>query len=191
MSAAPRAHRAAAAAVLAAATLLLAALPAPAGAAPSRERMVRSAVSWAVKQVGVRERGQSNCGPGVTVWQQRMGFRVPPCRPWCGAFVHEAFRQAGVRLGPRLIDPQKALNDARRRRGRLRAVGLTSVRKGDILVMDSRRAGKATHMAIAVADYRRASGTVRTVEGNNGHTVRRGNRPRAALMAAIRVDPGG
>lgn len=164
---------------------------APATAAPSRERMVRTAVSWAVRQVGVRERGQSNCGPGVTVWQRRMGLRVPPCRPWCGAFVHEAFRQAGVRLGARLIDPQRALNDARRRRHHMRVVGRTSVRKGDIVVMDRRHAGKATHMAIAIGDYRRASATVRTVEGNHGHAVRSGSRPRRDLMAAIRVDPGG
>ena len=27
-----------------------------------------------------------------------MVLQVPPCRVWCGAFVHQAFRQAGVRL---------------------------------------------------------------------------------------------
>jgi cell wall-associated NlpC family hydrolase len=145
------------------------AAPAPA-AARSMDAARASAVAWAVRQAGVRERGTSNCSALIDRWTRRMGLRVPPCRPWCGSFVHEAFRQAGVRLSARLIDPDRSYGDARRGARGLRAIPVRSVRRGDLLFFRFRPGLRASHVAIARGAPRR--GRIATVEGNVGHAVR-------------------
>src|SRR4051794_6980309 len=96
------------------AVLALAAVPGPAAAPAGTITSARSAaVRWAVSQAGHRERGTSNCSDRINRWERHMGFRVPPCKVWCGAFVHEAFLRAGIRLSPRLIDPHKSYLDAK------------------------------------------------------------------------------
>src|SRR3712207_7699504 len=70
--------------------LVLAAFPAAASAGVD--------VAWAERQVGIREVGTSNCSSRIDGWVRAMGLRVPPCRPWCGAFVHQAALRGGSRL---------------------------------------------------------------------------------------------
>jgi cell wall-associated NlpC family hydrolase len=127
-----------------------------------------SAVAWAESQVGVHERGQTNCAARINRWTRAMGLR--PCRPWCGAFVHEAFSQAGIRLSPRLIDPDRTYEDVIHNRRGLRRIAIGSVRRGDILLFAFRPGLRASHLAIVRARPR--AGRVATVEGNVANAVR-------------------
>jgi len=182
-------HRALLAAVAAS---LLAATPAaaagpPAGAAsPQAERAVR----WGLSQVGVREIGNSNCGRTVVRWQRRAGWTVPPCQEWCGAFVHEAFLQAGLNLRSSFLDPVDVLDDARAQRRGLRAIPVRRVRRGDLVIFrwgdtDSR----ADHFGIATHRYRPGEAFVRTVDGNSGNAVQRGRRSLAYAVTGVRIVP--
>lgn len=150
------------------AALVLAAV----GAVPAPARGVdrAAAVRWAVVQAGAHERDGSNCSPAIDRWTRRMGLPARPCRPWCGAFVHEAFRRAGVRLSARIIDPDRSYGDALAGRRHLRAIPVGSVRAGDLLFFAFRPGLRASHLAIVRARPRR--GRVATVEGNVSNAVR-------------------
>lgn len=123
------------------------------------------AVKWAVAQEGLRERGTTNCSPTVNRWVADMGLR--PCRVWCGAFVHQAFLQGGVRLSSRLIEPHKTYYDVLANRRGLRRIAISAVRPGDLLLFAFRPRLKASHFAIVVTGPR--NGIVTTAEGNVGH----------------------
>jgi hypothetical protein len=151
-----------------AALALLAALAAaaPAGArdmAKVRDRAVR----WAVAHAGLRERGLTNRSPQIDRWERDMGIRVG--QAWCGAFVHQAFLRAGLRLSARLIDPQRSYRDARAHRRGLRAIAIARVRRGDLLFFAFRPGLLASHFAIARG--RPSHGSVPTVEGNVSNAV--------------------
>lgn len=125
------------------------------------------AVRWAVAQKGLRERGTTNCSPTVNAWVKDMGLR--PCKVWCGAFVHQAFLQAGLRLSSRLIDPHKTYYDVLANRRGLRQVAISDVGPGDLLLYAFRRRLTASPFAIVVTRLRK--GWVTTAEGNVGHTA--------------------
>ena len=144
-----------------------AALPANAAAldmATVRDRAVR----WAVAHAGVRERGTTNRSPQIDRWEHDMGIRIG--QPWCGAFVHQAFLRAGLRLSARLIDPDRSYRDAQANRRHLRAIPIASVRRSDLLFFAFRPGLLASHFAIVRSRPRH--GRVATVEGNVSHAVR-------------------
>jgi hypothetical protein len=153
------------------------------GSAEVRER----AAAWGVGQNGLHEVGTSNCGPQINRWEREMGFKVPPCRVWCGAFVHQAFRQAGVQLSSRLIDPHKSYYDAVAGRKGLRKIAESAIQRGDIVFYNFRAAEglKASHLAIA-RDRPRGS-KLATVEGNTSHAVRLEVRSTKYIVLAARV----
>ena len=97
-----------------------------------------------------------------------MGIRIG--QPWCGAFVHQAFLRAGLRLSARLIDPDRAYRDARAHRRHLRAIPIPSVRRGDLLFFAFRPGLLASHLAIVRGRPRH--GRVATVEGNVSNAAR-------------------
>ena len=182
--------RRAAVPVAAGVVALLSAPPAQAASlgapAPEAERAVR----WALSQVGVREIGNTNCGRTVVRWQRRAGWKVPPCHEWCGAFVHEAFLQAGVNLRPSFLDPEDVLDDARARRRGLRAIPVRSIRRGDLVIYrwgdtDSR----ADHFGIVTRRLRAGDRFVRTVDGNSGNAVQVGRRSLTYAVTGVRVIP--
>jgi len=142
------------------APLLSLTLAAPASAS------VEDAVRWAVSQNGLHEIGTSNRGPKIDRWERAMGLSIG--RPWCGAFVHQAFLHGGIRLSPRLINPAKSLRDARARRRGLHAIKVSSVRRGDILFFAFSRGKLASHEAIVRSVK---GGYAYTVEGNVSHMV--------------------
>ena len=145
------------------------------------------AVSWAVSQVGHREQGTTNCSKRILRWERDMRLGVPPCREWCGAFVHQAFLRAGVRLSARLIDPDRSYADAVAGRRGLRRIDKKSVKTGDLLFFRFRKNLRASHFAIVRSAPR--NGKVRTVEGNVEHAaVLRTRGLRYAVLAA-RIDP--
>lgn len=146
------------------------------------------AVRWAVTQAGARERASTNCSPRIDRWQRGMGLRVPPCRVWCGAYVHQAFLRAGVRLSARLIDPDRSYRDAVAGRRRLRAIPKSQVRPGDLLFFAFRPGLRASHLAIVRSRPR--DGSVRTAEGNVGNAVRLNRRGLRFAVLAARVDVG-
>jgi len=162
----------------------LAASAAPtAQAARSAADIRAQAVAWAAKQAGTRERGQTNCSPAINRWTRDMGLR--PCRPWCGAFVHQAFLRAGVRLSARLIDPERSYLDAIAGRRHLRAIPMSSVRPGDLLFFAFAAGKRASH--VAIVRTRPRGGRVLTVEGNTSHAVRLKVRGLAFAVLAARV----
>ena len=106
------------------------------------------AVAWAVSQEGHAERRTTNCSSRITRWQRQMGIDAPPCEPWCGAYVHQAFLRGGVRLSKRIIDPHRSYADAVAGRRGLQRIPMSAVRKGDLLFFRIRRGLRASHLAI-------------------------------------------
>lgn len=151
------------------------------GSASVREKAVR----WAIAQDGLREIGKTNCGPQINRWERQMGLKVPPCRVWCGAFVHQAFRQAGVQLSSRLIDPHRSYDDAVAGRRGLRAIPIGSIQRGDIVFYRFREGVRASHLAIARG--RPSGGKLDTVEGNTSQAVRLERRVTRSIVLAARV----
>src|SRR5205823_3884349 len=143
--------------------------PVPAAASARDMSRVRDrAVRWAIAQAGLHERGSTNRSPQIDRWERDMGVRLG--QPWCGAFVHQAFLRAGVRLSARLIDPVRSYRDAQANRRGLRAISIRSVRRGDLLFFAFRPRLLASHLAIVRGRPR--NGHVPTVEGNVSNTVR-------------------
>lgn len=163
----------------------IAAVPNAGGTADARSSARKAALSWALDQVGLRERGTTNCGPAIDRWQRDMGLRVPPCRVWCGAFVHQAYLRAGVKLSRRLIDPDRAFRDAVAGKRRLRRVRISAIRPGDIVFYKFRPRVRASHLAIARSRPR--NGKLDTVEGNTSHAVRLETRGTRYIVLAARV----
>jgi cell wall-associated NlpC family hydrolase len=162
--------------------------PAPGAATPQAE----SAVRWALAQVGVRERGNSNCGGTVERWQRRAGWRVPPCWEWCGAFVHEAFLQAGLDLPSSFLRPEDVLDDARARRRGLRAIPIRQARRGDLVIFRwGTNPERANHFGIATRRLAPGATMVRTVDGNSANAVKVSWRRLRYVVTAVRVVPPG
>jgi hypothetical protein len=168
------------------------ALPASAGAPSTllkaRTPVAERAAVWAAKQEGVREIGQTNCGRTVERWQRNTGVKVPPCHVWCGAFVHEAFLQGGIRLSARFLDPEKVLFDARAHRRHLRLIAAKNLHRGDIALMLYRTDRLASHESV-VLRHRAGSPWVVTAEGNAGNAVVIKTHHISFFVGALRVDP--
>jgi hypothetical protein len=114
-----------------------------------------------------------------------MGLKVPPCRVWCGAFVHQAYLRAGVKLSSRLIDPHRSYQDAIAGRRHLRQIAVSAIRPGDIVFYKFRDGVDASHLAIARS--RPKTGKLDTVEGNTSHAVRLETRGTQYIVLAARV----
>jgi cell wall-associated NlpC family hydrolase len=171
-------------ALLAFGVTLVVSTPAAGGAGATRATP-EAAVTWAMSQVGTHERGTTNCSPKINRWERDMGLTVPPCRVWCGAFVHQAYLRAGVRLSARLIDPDRSYGDAVAGRRGLKAIALSQVRRGDIVFYAFRRDLRASHLALARG--RPSNGSLDTVEGNTSNAVRLERRGLRFAVLAARV----
>ena len=112
-----------------------------------------------------------------------MGIRIG--QPWCGAFVHQAFLRAGLRLSARLIDPDRSYRDAQAHRRHLRAIPIRSVRRGDLLFFAFRPGLLASHFALVRGRPR--NGRIPTVEGNVSNASRLELRGWAYPVLAARV----
>ena len=165
---------------------VVAALVPSAGSATDAHNSVRAAaLAWAVAQVGAQERGTSNCSPQIDGWERDMGLKVPPCRVWCGAFVHQAFLRAGVKLSARLIDPDRSYEDAVAGRRHLRRIAVSAIRPGDVIFYKFREGVRASHLAIARS--RPQGDRLDTVEGNTSNAVRLETRGTEYIVLAARV----
>ena len=167
------------------ATALAVIVPTAGSATDTGDGVRAKALAWAVKQVGVREVGTSNCSPTIDRWERAMGLKLPPCRVWCGAFVHQAYLQAGVRLSRRLIDPHRSVADAIAGRRHLRKIAIADIRPGDLVFYKFRSGVRASHLAIARA--RPKDGMLDTVEGNVDNAVRIESRGTQYIVLAARV----
>ncbi|MCW3038365.1 MAG: hypothetical protein JWM31_270, partial [Solirubrobacterales bacterium] len=158
------------------------------------------AVAWARERAhnNMHEVGTTNCSPAIARWERHMGLPVPPsppCRPWCGAFLHEAFLQAGIHLSSRLIDPNASYADAVAGRNGLERIPKADARAGDIVFFaldPAMPAGnEASHEGLVVAPPR--NGKVRTAEGNVGHhaVVTRRGLQYVKLAARVTRKPAG
>jgi hypothetical protein len=179
------------------AALVVAAIAAVAAAAPpvaeppamdAGARAGHVAASWAERQLGKHEIGETKCGRRVNAWVRGMGYRLPPCRPWCGAFVHAAYLRAGVRLSRRLISAEPTYDDVLAGRHHLRRIPVRAVRRGDIVLFDYVPRRRATHFGIVTRPFD-AAGRVRTVEGNVGDSVVRKTHRAGVIVLAARVVP--
>lgn len=160
-------------------------VPSAGGAGDVRDSVRQKALTWAVEHVGVRESGTSNCSPVIDRWERDMGLRLPPCRVWCGAFVHQAYLRAGVRLSERLIDPHRSFADAVAGRRHLRRIAISDIRPGDLVFYKLRSGVRASHLAIARA--RPKDGMLDTVEGNVGNASSLQSRGTQYIVLAARV----
>lgn len=172
-------------AAIATATAVAAILPSAGSATDARKSQREKALSWAVKQVGLREVGTSNCSPTIDRWERAMGLRVPPCRVWCGAFVHQAYLKAGVRLSRRLIDPHRSYHDAINGRRHLRKIAISAIRPGDLVFYKFRTGVRASHVGLARA--RPKGGMLDTVEGNVSNASSLQSRGTKYIVLAARV----
>ena len=114
-----------------------------------------------------------------------MGLDVPPCRVWCGAFVHQAYRRAGIQLSARLIDPDRSYRDAVAGRRGLRSIPIARIQRGDIVFYRFRDGVKASHLALARGRPR--GGVLSTVEGNTSNAVHLERRGVRYIVLAARV----
>ena len=160
-------------------------VPAAGSATDAGSSVRERALSWAVAQAGTRERGTTNCSPTIDRWQRDMGLKVPPCRVWCGAFVHQAYKRAGIKLSSRLIDPHRSYHDAVAGRRHLRRISVSSIRPGDLVFYKFRDGVRASHLALARS--RPKNGKLDTVEGNTSHAVRLETRGTKYIVLAARV----
>ncbi len=160
-------------------------VPAAGGAGDVGDSVREKALAWAVAHVGMRENGTTNCSPAINRWERDMGLRLPPCRVWCGAFVHQAYLRAGVRLSRRLIDPHRSLADAVAGRRHLRKIAIADIRPGDIVFYKFRNGVRASHLAIARA--RPQDGMLDTVEGNVDNASTLESRGTQYIVLAARV----
>jgi hypothetical protein len=169
------------------ALLAIVLMPAAGSTADTRRSAAETALAWAVKQDGTKERGTTNCSPTIDRWQRDMGLKVPPCRVWCGAFVHQAYLRAGIKLSARLIDPDRSYDDAGAGRRHLHRIAVSAVRPGDLLFYKFRAGVRASHLAIARS--RPHDGKLKTVEGNTSNAVRLETRGTQYVVLAARVTP--
>lgn len=156
-----------------------------------------TAVHWAGTKVGMTEHpAGSNGGPGISDWQQALGFgRVP----WCGIFVGTALRQAGVQgVSSRIASVALIQEDAINHRGCYKGwvgSGSRGVLRGDLAVIG----GYGVHVELVVKAY--ADGSADTIGGNtsfgpggsqsNGGCVARRHRSAAEVHGFALVDyPG-
>lgn len=166
-------------------TLAIVLVPAAGSATDAGTSVRERALSWAVQQRGLTERGTTNCSPTIDRWQRDMGLKVPPCRVWCGALVHQAYKRAGIKLSSRLIDPHRSYADAIAGRRHLRSIPVSSIRPGDIVFYKFRAGVRASHLALARSKPK--GGKLDTVEGNTSHAVRLETRGTKYIVLAARV----
>ncbi len=167
------------------ATALVVLVPSAGGATDANDAMRAKALAWAVEHVGIRERGTSNCSPVIDRWERDMGLRLPPCRVWCGAFVHQAYLRAGVRLSRRLIDPHRSYADAVAGRRHLRKIAVADIRPGDLVFYKFRSGVRASHLALARSTPK--NGMLDTVEGNVDNASSLQSRGTRYIVLAARV----
>jgi hypothetical protein len=115
-----------------------------------------------------------------------MGLTVPPCRPWCGAFVHQAVLRGGTKLSARMIDPDKTYDDIRLGRRHLREIPVRSVRRGDIVLFRFRPGVRASHIEL-VRGPPGSDGRIPAVGGNVSHRVELNRRGMQYVVLAARV----
>jgi hypothetical protein len=166
-------------------TVLGVLVPTAGSATDARTSVREAALAWAVAQDGTQERGTTNCSPTINRWQRDMGLKVPPCRVWCGAFVHQAYKRAGVHLSSRLIDPDRSYDDAIAGRRHLRQIAVSAIRPGDIVFYKFRAGVRASHLALARS--KPMNGALDTVEGNTSNAVRLETRGTQYIVLAARV----
>jgi hypothetical protein len=143
-------------------------------------------VRWAERQVGLHEDGTSNCSNAIDRWMRDMGLHTRPCRPWCGAFVHQAALRGGTRLSRRLIDPDKAFDDVLHNRRGLKRIPVGAVRRGDLVFYKFRPGVRASHIEI-VRGRPGSDGRVAVVGGNVSHHVEFNRRGLQYVVIAARV----
>jgi len=117
------------------------------------------AVGWALSKVGTRE-----CQGEQPGWVQANGFSACSTN-WCGIFVREAYRAAGVDLGS-IAYTEDIYNYAKARKRRMSEVPVAQITKGDLVLMYTYyNAGRrVTHVGMATGPV--ANGSIPTVEGN-------------------------
>lgn len=151
------------------------------------------ALKWALAQAGTTESPYgSNRGPKVSEWQRVFGMDG---QPWCGAFVGNALKQAGVAVTNRIVYcPYIVQDGSAGTNGMEKLVPVAQAKAGDLIVFDWDRNGVYDHVGMLRKDYD-GSGVLYTVEGNtsadnNGSQSNGGGvflRSRATSVATIAI----
>ena len=141
-------------------------VPQPAAAPPASPAADR-ATAWAESKVGMRE-----CTPEQTGWVRAYNRSWSCHTYWCGIFVFNAYRSAGAPLRGGYASTEWIHDSATAGRNGLSVVPLDQVRRGDLVLMYTRRVASSRdvgHVGIARGPVN--NGTIPTVEGNISNKV--------------------
>jgi Ca2+-binding RTX toxin-like protein len=154
----------------------------PAALQDSGAAVAQAARDWALSQVGVHETTEDH-GTLIDLWEQRTNSSGVP---WCGIFAHEAYFQAGLNLDDAIRLTDWLYDQADNDLGNFQDVKLSSLRRGDLIVIDRPGGDTTDHIAI-VSDTYIGDGYVRTVSGNWSDAVTAANFPVSEVAIAVRV----
>lgn len=137
------------------------------------------AIAWAHSKVGIHEEPpSSNRGPWIDVWQRVFGFLAAP---WCGLFVGNALRAAGVKgVTSRIASVGAIQTDAEAHRGCFYGYTPGSARgalHGDLVILF----GFGVHVELIRSVN--ADGSVNTIGGNTSANPNSGNQSDGGCVA--------
>ena len=86
--------------------------------------------------------------------------------PWCATFIYAMFKEADLAKAiPNTASCQAIEKWAKESEV---IVPTESAKRGDLILMDFSKSGKAQHVGIAISRYKPERKTIHTVEGNTG-----------------------
>ena len=146
--------------------------------------MIQEVISKAVSHVGYKEGvNNDNIFSGITGQANH--------QPWCATFICAIFKEAGY---PKLIVNSAAVSAFEIWATHAKLIYRPEqAKRGDLLLFDFSKSGKAEHIGIAIHDFDPVHQTIQTIEGNtsdgnntNGDGVYVRTRSASLVWSAIR-----
>ena len=148
--------------------------------------MIQEVISKAVSHVGYKEGvNNDNIFAGITGQANN--------QPWCATFICALFKEAGY---PKLIVNSAAVSAFEIWATHAKLIYRPEqAKRGDLLLFDFSKSGKAEHIGMAIHDFDPVHQTIQTIEGNtssgignqtNGDGVYQRTRQASFVRAAIR-----
>ena len=86
--------------------------------------------------------------------------------PWCATFIYAMFKEADLAKAIPNTSSCQAIEKWAQESEVI--VPIKSAKRGDLILMDFSKSGKAQHVGIAISRYKPDRKTIHTVEGNTG-----------------------
>jgi len=148
--------------------------------------MIDQVIAKATNHIGYKE-GVNNDNIFAAIVKQ------PNHQPWCATFICAVFKEAGVES--LIINSSSCMAFEAWGNTHKLIVPIEQIKKGDLLLFDFTKSGKAEHIEIAIHDYDPIRKMVTTIGGNtssgvgsqsNGDGVYQRSRAKELIRAAIR-----